>query len=164
MKKGNTNRSKKRQFTEEHRRHLSEALTGMIFTQKHKDNLSKSHKGKKHSKETIQKIIAGNKGKKRSEEQKRTISVAQQLRYYKNKHPAYWTGRKRSEETKQKISESIKKTLALKQKGIVPKPKTDEYDFESDTTYHRYSKQELRKMRDMSPEEYKEFISKKNKK
>lgn len=71
---------KGRRFSEEHRKHLSEALTGVLKgrpkSEEHRRKMSEAHKGKRQSEEHRRKNSEGHKGKCHSEESKRKISEA----------------------------------------------------------------------------------------
>ena len=96
---------KRKPFSEETKRKISESLKGKKLSEEHKRKISESHKGmlgKHHTEETRRKLsdshkgqIAWNKGKKHSEEYKRKLSESMKGKI----------GRPHSEETKRKISE-----------------------------------------------------------
>lgn len=111
-----------RTHTEETKKRISEARTGMTFEDDHRKNISEAVKkqwadptirekfikcatGKKHSEETKQKMSATRSGKKRgpmSEEQKKKISELKTGKKLPPRGPM-------SEETKKKISEAKRK-------------------------------------------------------
>jgi group I intron endonuclease len=70
--------NKGKKFTEEHKRHLSESLTGRDFTEEHKQNLSKAKSGKcsEKQREALHKVSENNKGRKHTEESKAKMSAS----------------------------------------------------------------------------------------
>lgn len=58
------NKGKKMTFSEEHRKNLSKAVTGIKKSEEWRENLSKSHKGKKQTSEHIAKRVASIKANK----------------------------------------------------------------------------------------------------
>lgn len=77
-------------LSDEHKRKMSESLTGRIVSEETRQNMSKAQKGKKISEETRRKISESNKGK---------------IPWHKGKTGVY------SEETLKKISENTKKAM-----------------------------------------------------
>ena len=55
---------KGKQFSEEHKKKLSEAHKGKQFSEEHKNKIGEAHKGKKHSEETRKKMSEAQKGNK----------------------------------------------------------------------------------------------------
>lgn len=101
--------NKGKQFSEEHKRKLSEARKGKQFSEEAKKKMSEVHKGEKngfygkhHSEETKKKLSEALKGKHLSEEHRRKIGEANKGK------SGYWEGKHLSEEAKIKISEVSK--------------------------------------------------------
>lgn len=99
----------KRQFSEEHRRKISEARKGTVQSEETKRKISLAGKGEKHylygkhrSEATKNKLSEINKGKQHSEEAKRKMSVS------RTGDKNHFYGKQHSEETKRRISESRK--------------------------------------------------------
>ena len=90
---------KKRHFSKEHRKHLSEAHKGIHISEEWKKNLSDSHK-KAYSEG---RCIPYWKGKHLSKKHKKKLSKALSGK----NHPLY--GRHHSDDSKRKMSESLKK-------------------------------------------------------
>lgn len=96
-------------FTDEHKKHMSEARKGIQFSEEHKKHLSEANKGKHLSPKTRNKISEAHKGKIVSLETRKKISEA-----LKNKP--------KTDEHKQKLSEA---RLKRKQKlGYLNSPET----------------------------------------
>ena len=72
--------NKGKKHTEEHRKHISEALKGKKLSEERRKHLSEIQKGKIISEETKQKISLANKGKRLSEDHKRKISETRKAR------------------------------------------------------------------------------------
>ena len=95
-------------FSEEHRKHISEAKKGIKlppFTEEHKRKMSEALKGRVMSKEARQKISIAGKGRKHTEETKSKMSKTR-------------TGMIRSEEHCKAISEGLKKSDKLFRKKV----------------------------------------------
>ena len=75
------NSLKGRIYSEEHRRHISEARKGIPRSEETKERLSIAHTGKHLSEEHKRKIGEAGKGKKRSEEIRQKMSDAQKRRW-----------------------------------------------------------------------------------
>lgn len=86
---------KKPEFSEEHRRKLSEAKMGKKLSEETKKKIGEALKGKEISEETRRKMSEASKRRKHTEESKKKMSEARK-------------GREFSEETRRKISESLK--------------------------------------------------------
>lgn len=82
---GQGNHTKGIHFSEEHKRHLSEAHKNKHFSEETKKKMSESHKNKPHSEEWNRKVAEANKGK-----------------------PSGMKGKHHSEETKKKMREAMK--------------------------------------------------------
>lgn len=113
-----------RNYTEEHKKHISESKKGWkpsqetiekfknrIFTDETKEKLSIAGKNRKHTEETKEKISKANKGKPKSEEHKIKLSISEK-------------GKIISEESKKKMSESRKGRISPK--GMLGKNHTEE--------------------------------------
>ncbi len=88
-------------FTEEHKKHLSEALKGIKRTEESKRKNSIAHKGRHHTEEAKLRMGLLHKGFKHSEESKkkmREISI-------RNGNKPSFLGQHHSEETKKRLSE-----------------------------------------------------------
>lgn len=81
--------------TEETKRRMSEARSGVPKTAEHRRRMSEANRGKKLSRETKRKISEAHKGKKHSEESKRKIGEAHK-------------GMGHSKEARRKISEALR--------------------------------------------------------
>ena len=93
------------------------ANIGRKVPEEYKLKVSEFFKGKKLKKEHVDKIKLANTGKKRSDETRLKQSIIKQNMSDETKHKMSLAklGTKQSIETRQKRSESMKKTLALKQ-------------------------------------------------
>ena len=91
---------KGKQFSEETKKKLSEALKGKQFSEETKKKISEAMKGKHFSEEHKKKLSEANKGKQLSAETRRKISEAHKGKTSPNK------GKQFSEEHKKKISEA----------------------------------------------------------
>lgn len=101
--------NKGKQFSEEHKRKLSEAHKGTHFSEEAKKKMSEVRKGEKngfyskhHSEETKKKLSEALKGKHLSEEHRRKIGEANKGK------SGYWEGKRLSDETKKKLSNANK--------------------------------------------------------
>lgn len=102
---------KKRIFTEEHRRKLSESQKGKKLSEECKRKIGESQKGKVMSEESKRKISIANKGKKRTPEQVERM-VKNHMYYTGKEHFMY--GKAHTKEARRKISESRKGTTLTK--------------------------------------------------
>lgn len=96
------------EFTEEHRRRLSNARKGRKLTEQHRRNIGEGLKGRKCSEETRRKISESNKGLKRTEETKRRVGRASRARRWTEEHRAKFRearmGHEVTAETRSKIA------------------------------------------------------------
>jgi hypothetical protein len=112
---------KRKPFSEEHKRKISEAKKDRTLSDEHKRKLREARKGRTHSEETKKKLSEAQKGKPGkpiSEETRRKMSEAKKGNQNrkgkvltdetKRKLREAAKGRQRTEETKQKISEAQK--------------------------------------------------------
>lgn len=149
--KGKTSPRKGKNLSEMHKRKISESSKGKKLSEETKRKLSDFHKGKKLSNEHRKKISEANTGKKRTDKQKQNISKAMKG---KNK------GKKVSEETKKKISESQLKRKEIN--GYINSSETRKKI--SKTRKERVEKGEIEKMIGIKNPMYGKHLSEEHKK
>ena len=142
---------KKNHLTEEHKKKISEAITGIHRSEETKEKIRKANIGNHHSEETKEKIKNALKGKHKSEETKAKMSDSLRKRWENPEYKEYISnickGRVISEEQKQKMSESHKKyhhseetkrkmSEAMKGKPCSTKGKHKVWDDKENNKYH----------------------------
>ena len=104
---------KKRHFTEETRRKMSEVHKGKVFSDEHKERISQANKGRRLSEEAKIRISQTHKGLHHSEETKKKMSVL-----HKGENNAMY-GKHHSEETRLKMKEAWIKRRQLKKQELI---------------------------------------------